>query len=201
MTDRQVHEQTTAYSSPWSRGARVRMAVWWTLEGVLYRWSPKPFSGWRARVLRWFGAKIGRDVFLSETSRVRLPWHLEMGDNTCLGEHTEVYNLGRVIVEDRATVAQHVYLCAGTHDFEQEHRPLVTAPIVIGEDAFIGAKVIILPGVKIGAGCIIGAGSVVTKDTKPWHIYAGNPARLIRERPVPRPRDTPQASDRPDDPA
>ncbi|ARP99352.1 acyltransferase [Pseudorhodoplanes sinuspersici] len=52
---------------------------------------------------------------------------------------------------------------------------------VIGRNCFIGARSIILPGVKIGDGCVIGAGSVVTKDVPPHTAVAGNPARILRQ--------------------
>ena len=55
-------------------------------------------------------------------------------------------------------------------------------PVFIGDDVWIGGKVIILPGVHIGNHCIIGAGSVVTKDVPEWEIVAGNPARIKKYR-------------------
>ena len=55
-------------------------------------------------------------------------------------------------------------------------------PVVIEDDVWIGARVIILPGVRIGTGSVIGAGSVVTHDVGPYSVVAGNPARLIRYR-------------------
>lgn len=55
-------------------------------------------------------------------------------------------------------------------------------PVVIGNDVWIGGRVIILPGVKIGDGAIIGAGSVVTKDVSEYDVVAGNPARVIKNR-------------------
>ena len=52
----------------------------------------------------------------------------------------------------------------------------------IGEDVFIGAKSIILPGLQLGKGSVIGAGSVLTKDTDEWKIYGGNPACYLKDR-------------------
>lgn len=56
----------------------------------------------------------------------------------------------------------------------------ISAPIVIGDNVFIGARAIILKGVTIGEGAIVGAGSVVTKDVAEYSIVAGNPAKVIR---------------------
>lgn len=55
------------------------------------------------------------------------------------------------------------------------------APIVVGEDCWLGGNVIVLPGKTIGRGCTIGAGSVVTKDIPDFHLAVGNPARIIRK--------------------
>ena len=59
--------------------------------------------------------------------------------------------------------------------------PPASAPVIIGDDVFIGARAIILKGVTIGDGAVIGAGSVVTKSIPPRVIAAGNPARIIKE--------------------
>jgi len=58
----------------------------------------------------------------------------------------------------------------------------VDGPTEIGNDVWIGLRAIIMPGVRIGDGAVIGAGSIVTKDVAPYAIVAGNPARFIRNR-------------------
>lgn len=58
-----------------------------------------------------------------------------------------------------------------------------SAPIVIGDDVFIGARAIVLKGVTIGNGAVVGAGAVVTKDVPAWSVVAGNPAKVIKELP------------------
>lgn len=62
----------------------------------------------------------------------------------------------------------------------REKFPAVRKPITIGEDAWIGAGVIILPGVSVGRGSLLGAGSIVTKDVPEYTVVAGNPARVLR---------------------
>jgi acetyltransferase-like isoleucine patch superfamily enzyme len=95
---------------------------------------------------------------------------------------------GGITVGDRCVISHDVYLL--THDFSMdrvaerrlgisERELFRRAPIVIGEQAFIGMNSMILPGVTIGAGAIVGAGSVVTKDVPADTVVAGNPATVI----------------------
>jgi acetyltransferase-like isoleucine patch superfamily enzyme len=58
--------------------------------------------------------------------------------------------------------------------------PEAGKPITIGEDCWFGGNCIVLPGVSIGKGVVVGAGSVVTKDVPPYHVVVGNPARVLR---------------------
>jgi putative colanic acid biosynthesis acetyltransferase WcaF len=86
----------------------------------------------------------------------------------------------------RATIAQEAYLSTGTHDFARPEIPLVTAKIIIGEDAFIGARAFVMPGVAIGPRSVIGACSVVTKDVASDVIAAGNPCKVLGMRSEPK---------------
>jgi putative colanic acid biosynthesis acetyltransferase WcaF len=107
-----------------------------------------------------------------------------MRHRACLGEHANAYSLGKIEILDGATVAQEAYLCTGTHDFQDPSLQLITKPITVGKNSFIGARAMILPGVSIGAQAIVGAMSVVSKDVPDHQIVAGNPAKKVGERPT-----------------
>ncbi len=177
-----TYRQADAYASPWTRGEQVRMLVWEWVWMLLCAWTPKPLNRWRLLILRGFGARLHGTPFVHQRARIQVPWHLTMHDRACLGDRTNAYSLGPIEIGAGATVAQEVYLCAGTHDFAQASIPLQTAPIRVGEHAFIGARALVLPGVSIGARAVIGAASVVTRDV-PADVYAaGNPCRVLRPR-------------------
>ena len=105
-----------------------------------------------------------------------------MHHRACLGEYTNAYSLGKIDILEGATIAQEAYLCTGTHDFTDPCLQLITKPIIIGKNSFIGARAMILPGVCIGDQVIVGAMSVVSKDIADHQIVAGNPAKKIGER-------------------
>ncbi len=81
-----------------------------------------------------------------------------------------------------ATVAQEAYLCTGTHDFSDSSFQLITKKITIENNAFIGVRAMIMPGITIGPNAIVGAQSVVTKNVETSQIVAGNPACEIGQR-------------------
>lgn len=87
---------------------------------------------------------------------------------------------------DRTMVGPNCSFFSGTHPLDPTVRngtrgPETGKPIRIGEDCWFGGNCIVLPGVTIGKGSTVGAGSVVTKDVPEYHCVAGNPARIIRK--------------------
>ena len=177
-----THTQATPFASPWTLGQRVRALAWEYAWDLLCVWTPKPANPWRLLVLRAFGAKLYGSPFVHQRARVQLPWNLTMHDRAALGDGANAYSLGPVEIGARATIAQEAYLCAGTHDFSRAAMPLQTAPVRVGEDAFVGARAFVLPGVTIGARAVVGAMSVVTRDVPPDVFAAGNPCRVLRPR-------------------
>lgn len=180
----QVMDQANRFASPWSKSEKLRLLLWYAVWTLLCRWTPKPLNPWRLVILKIFDCQISGHPFVFSSAIVRAPWRLRLDDRACLGPKSEVYNLGPVALHENVTVSQYAYLCAGSHDFTQENRPLIVAPIVIEPHVFIGAKALILMGVTIGRGAIVGAGAVVARDVAAHTVVVGNPARPL-SRPAP----------------
>jgi putative colanic acid biosynthesis acetyltransferase WcaF len=175
-------EQKSAYESPWPGSQRLLRVLWEFCWVVFCAWTPKPLNEWRLFWLRVFDAKIHGKPFVHQRARILIPWNLTLHDRACLGDRANAYTLGEIEIGARATIAQEAYLSTGSHDFSQAGMPLVTAKITIGEDAFVGARAFILPGVTIGARSVIGACCVVTHDVPENVIAAGNPCKVLRPR-------------------
>lgn len=160
---------------------------WSAIQATLFRWSPRPCHGFRARLLRLFGADIpepGR-VVVFPTARITFPWKLTLAPRAMVGPCVTLYNLARITLLRGANISQNCHLCAGTHDYHHWSMPLVAKPIVVGENAWLGADVFVGPGVSIGELCVVGARSVVVKDLPPRKICVGHPCRMVKDRPEP----------------
>ncbi|MBB5751865.1 colanic acid biosynthesis acetyltransferase WcaF [Prosthecomicrobium pneumaticum] len=163
----------------WSRRALAGRLAWETVGVLLFRIAPRPFWAWRRGVLRLFGARIGRAVHIHPTVRITIPWTLTVGDEVGIGDRVVLYSLGPITIGARATISQHVHLCAGSHDFRRPDMPLLKPPIAVGEEAWLCADAFIGPGVTVGRGAVVGARAVVVRDVAERTVVAGNPARPI----------------------
>ncbi len=175
-------EQASKYASPWSQNERLRRLLWEFCWTVFCSWTPKPANEWRLFWLRVFDAKISGTPFVHQRARIAIPWNLTLHDRASLGDRANAYSLGEIEIGAGAVVAQEAYLSTGSHDFSHPAFPLVVAKITVGEEAFIGARAFVMPGVTIGARAIVGACSVVTDDLPNDVVAAGNPCRVLRPR-------------------
>ena len=110
-----------------------------------------------------------------------------LGSQVYLGPYTVVYGHGGVVIGDNALIAMHCCILSSNHTVAPLGTPIHSQPDVllptrIGHDVWLGARVTVLGGVTIGDGCVVGAGSVVTKDLPPGSVAVGVPARIIRQR-------------------
>ncbi len=113
----------------------------------------------------------------------------KLGNNSGIGINARIGKY--TFIGDDVMMGQDVLIFTRNHEFKDINIPIRRqgftdySPVIIEDDVWIGARVIILPGVRIGKGAIISAGAVVTKDVEPYSIVGGVPARFIRSRKQP----------------
>ena len=140
----------------------------------------------RRPILRAMGLSLGRKVRIK--ARVEFyTGNVRFGDR-CFVNHECLFDASaRITVGDRVDFGPRVTVLTSEHAIGgPEHRagPLSARPITIGDGAWIGGCSTILPGAVIGAGCIIAAGAVVVGETKPNSVYAGVPAKWVKDLPA-----------------
>ena len=106
-----------------------------------------------------------------------------IGDYTRIGIHNTI--IGPVCIGNHVNLAQGITITALNHNFEDaskriDEQGITTKPVVIGDDVWIGANAVILPGVTIGNHCVVAAGAVVTKDVPDNCVVGGVPAKVIK---------------------
>lgn len=135
--------------------------------------------------------RLGRDVYVGHYAILKGYYRNELvvGDGTWIGQGAFLHAAGGL------TIGAHVGIGPGVHVITSSHReagravpilraPLDFAPVTIEDDVDLGIGAIVLPGVRIGRGAQVGAGAVVTRDVPEYTVVAGNPARVLRERPA-----------------
>jgi putative colanic acid biosynthesis acetyltransferase WcaF len=172
----------SAYSSPLSYRNRLGRVAWACAWLFCYRPTPAPLHAWRRFLLRCFGAKIGRGAHPYPGAKIWAPWNLEMGDHSCIADGVNCYCVARIRLGRNALVSQRTFLCTGTHDYADPSFRLRTAPIEIGDGAWVAAEAFIGPGVSVGAGAVVYARACVFKDVEPAVVVGGNPAHVINRR-------------------
>ena len=123
---------------------------------------------------------IGRDCYLGENSRIWSAASIEIGDRVLISHNVNIHDTNAHSIDPQIRYRHFVETM--TTGFPRENTvDIVSSPIVIGDDVWIGFNSIILKGVKIGRGVIVAAGSVVTKDIPEFSIVAGNPAKIVKD--------------------
>lgn len=124
------------------------------------------------------GVNIEKDAVFSQK--------VTLGDYSGIGINAKIY--GECHIGSFVMMGTDVTVITRNHRFDRIDIPMMRQgfedekPVYIGDDVWIGDRVIILPGVHVGDGCVIAAGSVVTKDVAPYTVVGGVPAHFIKER-------------------
>jgi maltose O-acetyltransferase len=177
-----------------SRGLRAKLlrepgrVFWWlvytALASRLPSWS-RSAKRFRVFCARRFCADVHPTANIN--AHAILSWSSRIGAHGGVGAHSRLG--GPVTIGAHVTMGPDVHFITGIHPVPGDYgsfrdMPASQGPIVVEDDVFIGARVTILPGVTVGRGAAIGAGSVVPKDVAPGATVVGNPAREVRRRQV-----------------
>lgn len=163
---------------------KVARLVWGWVWLLLFRPSPRLAFVWRRLLLRSFGANIAPDARIYPDVKVYAPWNLEMHKGSVLGDGVNCYNVDKVIFEEESNVTHYTFICTAGHSLECSKRSLVTAPVTFETGSWVFGYALILPGVTVGRGSVVAAGSVVTRDVPADTVVGGNPAKYIKERKI-----------------
>ncbi len=171
------------YHNALSRRHQIVRLVWNIVWTVFARPLPRSIgSGWKRFLLRMFGAKIHPSAVVYSSANVYYPANLEMEAYSCLASEVDCYNVALIKIGANSTVSQGAYLCTASHDITNPLNPLITASIIIEDQAWIAADAFVGMGVTIGQGAVVGARAAIFKDVEPWTVVGGNPAKFIKKR-------------------
>ena len=152
-------------------------------ELMLLRWVGHiPSHTIRNIKYKFFGMKIGKGSTLHMWANFFDPKNITIGEDTIIGDHAFLDGRDKLKIGNHVDIASSVMIYNSEHDLSKDDFSAITAPVEIDDYVFIGPRVTIMPGVKIGKGAVVAGGAVVTKDVDPFTIVGGVPAKLIGER-------------------
>jgi len=172
------------YNNDWfDEGAGVIKRTAWFFTNALFFINPlNPFSGLKVRLLRMFGAKIGKGVVVKPGVNIKYPWKLSIGDHTWIGERVWIDNLDEVTIGKNCCLSQEAMVLIGNHNYKLPTFDLMVAPVVIEDGAWLGARSIVTGGVKCGTHSVLAVSGVASKSMDDYGIYQGNPAVKVKTR-------------------
>jgi acetyltransferase-like isoleucine patch superfamily enzyme len=141
------------------------------------------------RVFHPENIEIGNNVYIGHNTILKGYYKSEMiiGDHTWIGQSCFLHSAGGITIGKAVGIGPGVKILTSVHKGEELSKPILFndlefGEVIIGDGCDVGISSIILPGVKIGEGSIVGAGSIVTKDVEPYRVVVGIPAKVLRRR-------------------
>lgn len=135
-------------------------------------------------IIRQLLPHAGEGLFITPPFFCDYGWNIHIGKNFYSNTGCVILDPGPVYIGDHVMLAPGVHIYTAAHAMDPDERAALVEfakPVRIGDKVWIGGQAVVCPGVSIGEGTVIGAGSVVTKDIPANVVAAGNPCRVIRK--------------------
>ena len=146
-----------------------------------------------AKVIQAERITLGDSVIIDDFAFIMAGAGLQIGSFVHIATHAGIAGAGEVTMGDFSCISGGSRIYTSNDDYlggsltnsavPPKYRTVDTAPVHLGKHVLIGATSVVLPGVTIGEGAVVGANSLVKSDLEPWGVYAGTPARRIKDRP------------------
>lgn len=140
-------------------------------------------TSWRVERMRLKGARITNPVWIEKNVVFEGPMsNLIIESGAFIGTETYINTHGGIKLGGNSVINRGCTLLSASHDTEDSAWPTIRKSIIVGSDAWIATRAMILPGVTVGSGSVLAAGSVVAKDVPANRIAIGNPAKLLENK-------------------
>lgn len=154
-------------------------------ELMLLRWvGHVPIHSFRKICYKLAGVKIGKGSTIHMWCNFYNPQGITLGEDTIVGNNAFLDGRAPLKIGNHVDIASEVLIYNSEHNVHDENMTAIEEPVEIEDYAFIGPRVIILPGKKIGKGAVVAAGAVVTHDVSAGKIVGGVPAKEIGDRKI-----------------
>lgn len=157
--------------------ASLRLYLWRLLGSFLPSYGIRNFLF--RNLLR---NRIGNRSSLHRGLEVYCVSGVTVGEDCTINKYVDLDGRGGIKIGDRVSISAYTKVLSASHDPNTNNFAYQVKPVIIGNYVWIGTGALVLPGITLGDGCVVAAGSVVTRNVAPFDIVAGNPARKIGER-------------------
>lgn len=160
----------------------LRSLMWRIIGRALFR---STFHNWyrvRREILRVFGAEVATSAKIRRSVAIDRPWNFSAGELVLIGDHATFRARAPISIGHRCTISQMATVTTEMRDPERPGFPVAAARIDVGDDCWVAADALVLPGVQLASGAVVGARSMVTEHAPAWTVVAGEPASPRRQR-------------------
>lgn len=169
-------------NSLYKPGSAFKRLCWYLVNIIFFKSSLFPFYRIKIFLLRLFGSKVGKNIYIKPNVNIKYPWFLEIGNDVWIGEDVWIDNLGKVNIGNNVCLSQGSMLLCGNHDYTKTTFDLIVNSIILEDGVWIGAKAVICGGSVCRKDVVVSVGSIVSGELMPSGIYKGNPAIKIKDR-------------------